>query len=86
VLVPDDATEEATMTGWHKIEAGWYEHDNGAIVQYWHVPPSCNGKSKSGWFAWAPDACISDYTAHETMREAMAAALRSEAVQAPEAE
>jgi hypothetical protein len=38
VLVSDDAAEEAMMTGWHKIEAGWYKHDSGAIVQYWRFP------------------------------------------------
>jgi hypothetical protein len=74
VLVPDDAAEETMMTGWHKIEAGWYEHESGATVQYWRVSPRL--EDKSGWYAWATNASNADYTAYKTMREAMAAAVK----------
>ena len=56
------------MSDWEKVEAGWYRHKDGGVVQSW-------GR---WWRAWRPWDRDYRYRAFRTMREAREYALGAE--------
>jgi hypothetical protein len=54
------------MSGWQKVERGWYIHETGAVVQVWYS----ENKRSPVWHAWRPQTPDADFHEFPTRREA----------------